>query len=465
MLARVPAPAWIVLVWAAAALPSASVRSFIWEEGTNALLARDILARGELLRVEVLGVPWVDKPPLLAWMVAGVARLTGQVDEWSARLPAMVVVLLTALLVERLTRRYAGTPGSLFAAVCFLLCPLVLRKIAIAEPDTIVTGLSFAAFVLWWRGEEAGHVSGWRWLGCGALLAVATMGKGPQPIGFFALGVAGYHVWTRRLRPSPGLVLCLALPAAATLAWGLAVYRPDSARIWIAEMRLRSATGLGAYLVERVVFNAGLLADLLPGVVPLFVLLAASRRRCAHTAPPPVVVALALYAGLAALALAVWPGARTRYAMPAAPAVAALAGLAFERLRVGHPARRLAVALAAVFLVYEAAAVWVPSPVFADPVDGTRRAARALDAALDARPGPVFALGRHCDEFFYMSHPIRWVVGPHVLAIHGRAWLVASELELEALGRIRPDLSTEVALATTTGHRLRAVWLEARPRP
>ena len=90
-------PILIILLWACAVLPNLTVRSFIYEEGTNAEIARDVLAHGHFLQPFVYGVPWHEKPSLLAWLIAGFALLTGGVNEWSARLPAMVSVLITAL--------------------------------------------------------------------------------------------------------------------------------------------------------------------------------------------------------------------------------------------------------------------------------------------------------------------------------------------------------------------------------
>src|SRR5574341_705196 len=91
-LLRVPAWVWIALAWAIAALPNLSVRSFIWEEGNYAVMARDMLARGDLLEPAIFGLRWAEKPTLLAWLIAGTAWLTGTVDEWSARLPPMLAV-------------------------------------------------------------------------------------------------------------------------------------------------------------------------------------------------------------------------------------------------------------------------------------------------------------------------------------------------------------------------------------
>lgn len=224
MTRRGAVPLLIICLWAIAVFPNLSVRSFIWEEGTNAEIARDILSNGNLLQPEVYGVRWNEKPSLLPWLIAGVSKVTGEVNEFSARLPAMIAVVLTALLVQSLTRRYASLNASLLAALLFMFSPMLLQKLAIAEPDTLVTLFSFAAFVVWWNGVEASDVGWWRWIGCGLLLAVLAMAKGPQPVGYFALGVSAYVVVTRRWRDVPGLFVCLLIPAGATIAWAAAVY-------------------------------------------------------------------------------------------------------------------------------------------------------------------------------------------------------------------------------------------------
>jgi 4-amino-4-deoxy-L-arabinose transferase-like glycosyltransferase len=139
-------PLLIIILWACAVLPNLTARSFIWEEGTNAEIARGVLSNGHFFQPSIYGVRWRDKPSLPAWLIAGVAEFTGGVNEWSARLPSMLSVLVTALLVQRVTRGFSGWNASLFAALSFLFCPLLLQKLTIAEPDTIVTALSFGAY-------------------------------------------------------------------------------------------------------------------------------------------------------------------------------------------------------------------------------------------------------------------------------------------------------------------------------
>src|SRR6516225_12338877 len=48
-------PILIIVLWACAVLPNLPLRAFIYEEGTNAEIARDILARGDFLQPYVYG--------------------------------------------------------------------------------------------------------------------------------------------------------------------------------------------------------------------------------------------------------------------------------------------------------------------------------------------------------------------------------------------------------------------------
>jgi 4-amino-4-deoxy-L-arabinose transferase-like glycosyltransferase len=446
----VPAWAWIVLAWAVISLPNLSVRSFIWEEGNNVAMARDMLARGDLLEPEIFGMRWAEKPTLLVWLIAGAARLTGRVDEWSARLPSMLAVLATALLVQRVTRRYASTSAALFAAGAFMVSPVLLRKLRIAEPDTLITFLSFAAFVVWWNGEERGRVSAGRWLACGGLLTALAMAKGPQPVGFFALGVGGYLLLRRAWGSMAGLALCLSLPAAATLAWAAAVHREGDLGIWLHYLRVHD-------------LRFGVRHDLLPSTLLALPLLVAWRQGRDGAAQSPILLPLASYAALCTLALLAWPGTKTRYAMPIAPAVAVMAGLA-----LGPIARRrawlagAALAIAAGLFVYQAALVIVVTPFLADKLGAPRRRGAEIDAVIAAAPAPVFTLGKpQSNRLVYVSHPIR-VVTPADTPIPVPAWVFARRSELGALGALGPDLVIREVSQTVTGPGLVLVRLERR---
>lgn len=455
----------IGLLWACAVLPSLSTRAFIWEEGSNAEIARNILERGDWLRPMLHGVVWVEKPSLLPWMIAPLSWLTGGVTEWTARLPSMLSVLLTALMVQALTRRHASLRASVFAALAFMFCPLLLQKLTIAEPDTVITALSFAAFVLWWNGEAKGSSSLLRWIGSGALLAVLAMAKGPQPVGFFALGVAAYLVAARRWRALPGLFVCLLCPLIATIAWGIAVYQPDrdTATVWFQYARLAKLPSFADYLVHNGRTVGHLAVELLPGLMLLPFVPAPWKR---DAATPAVVLPLVCYAAACTAILLVWPYALSRYAMPIAPAVAVLGGLAWDRLDTGrliwlrNGATATVVALAIYQLVLSIAIV----PLYRDRFGAARADGARIAEAVRTQNLPVYCeQPANSDQFFYAHIPMYCFLNEELLKIVAPAWLLASQDDLNYLMRHRPDLEIQSVLKTSSGSEVITSVVTQRP--
>ena len=445
----------LIFAFALAVLPNLTVRSFVWEEGTNAELARDISVRGDLIAPAIYGKRRVKKPPLMPCLIASVAYLTGEVNEWSARLPAMAAVLITALVLLQFTRRFASQWAALFAAGCFVFCPLVLRKITIAETDTIVTALVFGAFVVWCGAK--GQIGAGRALACGALLAAAAMAKGPQPIAYFALGIGGHLVARKKWGEFVQLVLVLIIPAAAIFAWVYAVYQPGDLSVWLDDMRLTSRTSIAIYLTDRGRFGGTFLLDLLPAILltPFFWM---QRKASLDEEKRALWEMLFWYAGTATLALFFWPGANTRYAMPAAPAIAMMAGLAFDDLwQLRHLVTRLAISLLAGLMVYQFVLVCIVMPVFAARFGASRTAGFAIAQAV-GQSVPVFNVGGpNPNQLFYVSRPIRWIGREEALHLKIPAWLVLAPWELEWLKSRRPDYFFGEAIQTTSGPGLIAV--------
>ena len=462
MTRRGAVPLLIICLWAVAVFPNLSVRSFIWEEGTNAEIARDILSNGNLLQPEVYGIRWNEKPSLLPWLIAGVAKVTGEVNEFSARLPAMIAVVLTALLVQSLTRHYASLNASLLAALLFMFSPMLLQKLTIAEPDTVVTLFSFAAFILWWNGVEAGRVGWWRWIGCGLLLAVLSMAKGPQPAGYFVLGVSAYLVLTRRWRDTPGLLLCLLIPAAATIAWAAAVYRPGDEATWISYARLGSAPHIADYVVKNAVVFLSLVAELMPAILlaPLLLFVKSSNRNFPHVA-----LALVLYAALCTVAVVFWPGANSRYAMPCVPAVAVLAGFSWDAIKGPKYLwlRRIAVTILSVFIAYQILLANAVMPLFAERFGGSRIAGQSIERAIRANPAPVFCTDLATNQLFYMrAGPIRCVDPADLSSITAPAWLIIPREQAPLLAQLKSAFSMPTAVETDAGSRLSATRFDKR---
>lgn len=456
-------PALIILFWACAVLPNLTVRSFIYEEGTNAEIARDVVAHGHFIEPFIYGVRWHEKPSLLGWLIAGFSFVTGGVNEWSARLPAMVSVLVTALLVARVTRRYASADATLFAALSFVFCPLLLQKLTIAEPDTVITVLSFAALVVWWDGAASGGVSLLRWIGCGLLLAALAMAKGPQPAGFFALGVAAYLLIERRWRDLPGFVVCMLIPAAATIAWGAAIYHPGDEGNWLAYARLQYHPALLDYLSRNSRNIVTLFLELLPASL-MIPFIPWPWRSDGARGVPAVVAPMLLYSAVCTAALVLWPGFNTRYAMPIAPSLAVLAGIAWDRLTAPRylAVRRFAVVAASLLVVYQIVLVVVIMPLLADRFGETRLAGKAIEQAVRAAPAPAYCSRLDTNIFFYVHLPLQCLDLQHLVQLSPPAWLLIPQPVVEDVAKLRPDLNVRVVVGGLTEAQTTATRIEKK---
>lgn len=472
----VPAPPWatlldrpgavtivIVVLWACAVLPSLTARSFIWEEGTNAELARDVLAHGRFLAPMLYGSPWHEKPSLLPWLIAGVAFLTGGVNEWAARLPAMVSVLLTALLVKALTRRYASAAASLLAALCFLFAPLVLQKLTIAEPDTVITLLSFAAFLVWWRAAASGDVPMTNWVLCGLLLAVAAMAKGPQPAGFFVLGTALYLLVKRRWRDLPGWTLCTIMPLAAAIGWGIAVYEPGDEATWLSYARLSAPKSLAGYAARNSYHAIGLFLELLPMTL-ILPFAGFARPRDNDEVKAPVVVPLLLYGGVSTIVLVLWPGFNSRYAMPIAPALAVLTGIAWDRLTQSKVSRlpKIVSTILGALIIYQLALVTFVMPSLPHRFGASREDGVALERAVDGNPAPVYCVTLDTNQLFYVRKPLRCLDAAAQLSLIPPAWLLIPRNSVAGFAQLRPDLDVRILTETGSGPQLAAVRIDRK---
>ena len=217
------------------------------DEGRNAEVSREMLASRDWVTPHFNTLPYLDKPALFFWLVAGSFRLWG-VSEWAARFPSALMAVATMLLVWFLARRMFGDAVGLRAGVILATTPLVVALSRQVIFDMTLTFLITLAMLGFWFAE-AGDYGRARFdvLLFGAM-GLATITKGP--VGFLLplLSILVYLTFSgrarelKRLRWSVGLLVFL----AAALPWFIAVSvrNPDFPRyaFW-QESLLRFATG------------------------------------------------------------------------------------------------------------------------------------------------------------------------------------------------------------------------------
>jgi 4-amino-4-deoxy-L-arabinose transferase-like glycosyltransferase len=441
---RVSPYVWVALLWVLLIAPAIFLVGAHYEEGTTIGLARGAFEDGYWVSPHLYGLRFVERPVLVSWLLGVVGLFTGEFAIWVGRIPAVAALLSGAMLIYWFARRAVGTQGAFFGAACFLLSPMVIQKLITAENDGVVSVLLFAAFVIWWIGSAGGGPSILRWLAIGIVLALAGLVKGPQPLGFFFIGVGFYLLVRSKWRELGGLVAMALIPLVVVVGWYWLVYEPGDLDLWRGQSRL-TLPAFGHYLINVIRFAGQLVLELLPGLLLVAPLVMDVRQRRIE-ANRELTVALLCYAFACTLILTFWPDARTRYAMPMVLAVATLAGIGYHHLLSRLP--RLvftAQVLAGVLLLYVLVLNWVVMPLFPTAFAFAAGEAAPINEAILDRPAPVyvvpFAVSR--DILYYLPKP-------HLASVEELAhakppyWAILTPADEALLAAARPDLELDL---------------------
>jgi len=188
------------------------------DEGRYAEIPREMLARGEWLVPYLQSEPYLDKPPLLYWLIMGSFAVFGAHD-WSARLIPALAVHGTILITYLLGRRSLGQTPAFWGALTLTLAPGFLGIGRLLILDGVLT---FFVTLALFSGFEAIRRTAlsWRWwLLSAAACALAILAKGPVAV-LLVLPPLWLH---RRLSGSSCPISRQARLAYAAVLLGLAV--------------------------------------------------------------------------------------------------------------------------------------------------------------------------------------------------------------------------------------------------
>ena len=207
----------VTLVWGAIYLPRLGSLELKSEEGRRVLPAVTMFETGNYIVPQVGSEPYLRKPPLVNWLVAGSFKIFGARNEWTARLPSVLCVLAVALAFVGIARRSLGPNGSLAAAMMWLTNFGLLEKGRMIEIEALYVSLTALAFICWlsWWKEPGRRWLAWTvpWI----FLGLALLAKGPLALLFFYAVVLAVLWQTQELRELwrwphlVGLILMLAI--------------------------------------------------------------------------------------------------------------------------------------------------------------------------------------------------------------------------------------------------------------
>lgn len=200
-------------------------------EGMHAEIARELHGSGDLFGLRLNGVRYVDKPPLLYWLVALGFRALGP-SEAAARLVSalagLAAVAATAWLGTRLLGRWEGVT----AGLALLTCVWFFVYTRYVRPETLFVAAIAWGFALTLAGFQSDRR---RWVAAG-LAAFGLAGLAKDPLGAIApvLVLAAVMALTGRLRPVSRWLPPSGVLAALLLAvgWYLIVEYRTRGFVW-----------------------------------------------------------------------------------------------------------------------------------------------------------------------------------------------------------------------------------------
>ena len=228
----------IALIWAGIFLPGLGSVELKHEEPRRALPAVHMVATGDWLVPRVGEVPYLRKPPLLNWLIAGMFKLTGGRSEWAVRFPSVLATLALAVGIGINSRSWLGRPGGLIASIFFLTNLAILESGRLAELEAVYIGLTGLALVIWLAQWYRG-ITGLRlWVWPATLLALGLLTKGPTHLIFFYGVIIPILIFGKDIqllvRPAHGLALLLMLVIFSLWAipCSFAVGQHDPLGVW-----------------------------------------------------------------------------------------------------------------------------------------------------------------------------------------------------------------------------------------
>src|SRR5262249_2591644 len=168
------------------------------------------------------GVAYLEKSPLVYWMMAGSFAIVG-VHDWAARLPPALAVVLLCWITYRFGRWAFSHQAGLFSGLVLGTCAGLFLFTRILIPDAMLTLAITGAIWAWLRLLEPDETNPFLWAAImGLCFGAGLLLKGLIAVVFPVLAGLAYMAITRQLfsfpawkKLRPGVVLLIALLIAA----------------------------------------------------------------------------------------------------------------------------------------------------------------------------------------------------------------------------------------------------------
>ena len=299
------------------------------DAGMYADIAARMAASGDWITPRFNALRYLEKPPLLYWLIASAYRLAGP-SEWGAHLwPALAGVAGVAVTVG-MGRATFGTRVGVLAGLILATTIGYTVYSRVVSTDLIFTGFLSLALLAFWQGYR-GHGWGWNPL-LYVSIGLAVMAKGvigvvlPGMIIAVFLALSGDRFALKHL----GLWWGVPMAMAIALPWHLAValLHEEFWRFYVIDNQVLRFLGQRAFVEDDVPLSlAGFLLAMATLFGPWSIFLPAALRETVErlresTPERQALLFLVLWGGIILLFFAVSPLKLEHYGLPAFPALA-----------------------------------------------------------------------------------------------------------------------------------------------
>lgn len=339
-------PAWhsnaflcgsVSLITAALYLPYLGFTDLVHEETRKAVIARTMMETGDYLVPQLAEEVYLSKPPLFNWLIALASAPGGEVTEFTARLPSVVALALTAVVMVLTAGRYLTAPGRWFLGLSLLVMLDFMRQGAMAVTEVTFTLLVTTSLWVWFTLDQRGLRGARLWFPPALAVIAAYLAKREPALAFYYLAIGAYLIQAGRWREllTWPAVLAGAFTAGAIGSWIAMVVARSGTDVWLANFNEQVVTrGLDGGWTEYLLSMLAYPAQLFIATLPLSVLLIPLGWRRVRRALDDRYGPAYRFAGLAVLVNLplYWFRAKpeVRYFEPMFPTLAVLAVMVFD---------------------------------------------------------------------------------------------------------------------------------------
>jgi 4-amino-4-deoxy-L-arabinose transferase-like glycosyltransferase len=191
-------------------------------DAVQAQIAQNMISSGDWVTARLDGVAYLEKPPLIYWMIAVAYKVFG-VHDWAARIPIALSAIALCFTTAAFGAWAFGRRAGFYAGLCMSTCIGLFLFTRILVPDVVLTLTIVLAMWAFLRvlDEEEPHPRAWAAI-LAASLGAGLLLKSLIAIVFPAAAAIIYLLFTRqifsarmwkRLHPFSGLAIILLIAA------------------------------------------------------------------------------------------------------------------------------------------------------------------------------------------------------------------------------------------------------------